>query len=108
MEDFGLQKMQEIQKQLQAKYKDQWSPLTPELGKQQLLWLVGELGEVVDVVKKEGDQKIMEDKGVRTHFVEEMVDVMMYFNDVMLCYDVTVEEFKHVYLEKHYRNMERW
>ncbi len=108
MEDFGLQKMQEIQRQLQEKYKDRWSPLTPELGKQQLLWLVGELGEVVDVVKKEGDQKIMEDKDVRTHFVEEMVDVMMYFNDVMLCYGVTVEEFKQVYLEKHHRNMGRW
>lgn len=50
----------------------------------------------------------MEDKDVRTHFVEKMVDVMMYFNDVTLCYGVTVEEFKQVYLEKHHRNMGRW
>lgn len=108
MIDLGFLEMQEIQKQLQDKYKERWSPLTPELGKQQLLWLIGELGEVVDVVKKEGDNKIMKDKDVRTHFIEEMVDVMMYFNDVMLCYDVSVEEMRRIYLEKHQRNMRRW
>lgn len=108
MEDLGFRQMQEIQKQLQDKYKDRWSPLTPELGKQQLLWLMIELGETADVIKKEGVKKIMEDQGVRTHFIEEMVDVMMYFNDVLLCYDVSVEELKRVYLEKHQRNMDRW
>ena len=33
---------------------------------------------------------------------------MMYFNDVMLCYDITPEELEEVYQEKHRRNMERW
>lgn len=108
MIDLGFLEMQEIQKQLQDKYRGKWSPLTPELGKQKLLWLMGELGEVVDVVKKEGGSKIMEDKDVRTHFIEEMVDVMMYFNDVMLCYDVSVEEMRRIYLEKHQRNLGRW
>lgn len=108
MEDLGFRQMQEIQKQLQDRYKDRWSPLTPELGRQKLLWLMIELGEAADVIKKDGDKKIMEDQGVRAHFIEEMVDVMMYFNDVLLCYDVSIEELKRVYLEKHQRNMDRW
>lgn len=108
MEDLGFREMQEIQKQLQEKYKEQWPPLSPELGRDELLWLMSELGEVADVMKKEGDRKIMEDQDVRAHFIEEMADVMMYFNDVMLCYDISVEEMRQIYLEKHQRNMSRW
>jgi len=108
MANFGFEEMQAIQKELQEKYKDKWLPLTPENGKNQLLWLMIELGEVADVIKKKGNARIMEDAEVRTQFVEEMCDVMMYFNDVMLCYDISIEELKEVYLQKHKRNMERW
>ena len=108
MDNFGFQEMQAIQKQLQEKYKDKWRPLSPEIGKDQLLYLLIELGEVADVMKKSGNQKIMEDTEVRKHFIEEMCDVLMYFNDVMLCYDISIEELKTVYLQKHKRNMERW
>jgi len=108
MANFGFEEMQAIQKELQEKYKDKWLPLTPESGKNQLLWLMIELGEVADVIKKKGNARIMEDAEVRTQFVEEMCDVMMYFNDVMLCYDISIEELKEVYLQKHKRNMERW
>lgn len=108
MEDFGFMQMQEIQKELQEKYKDKWESLSPEIGREQLLWLLIELGEVADIIKKDGDKKIMEESEVRKHFIEEMADVMMYFNDVMLCYGISVEELKNVYLEKHKRNMERW
>jgi len=108
MANFGFEEMQTIQKELQEKYKDKWLPLTPESGKNQLLWLMIELGEVADVIKKKGNARIMEDAEVRTQFVEEMCDVMMYFNDVMLCYDISIEELKEVYLQKHKRNMERW
>lgn len=45
---------------------------------------------------------------VREHFIEELCDVMMYFNDVMLCYGIAPEELERVYLEKHRRNLERW
>ena len=100
--------MQGIQKELQEKYKHKWSPLSPEIGKDQLLWLLIELGEVADVIKKSGNQKILEDKEVRTHFIEEMCDVLMYFNDVMLCYNISIEELKEIYLQKHKKNMERW
>lgn len=108
MEDFGFKEMRNIQLELQEKYKDKWKPLSPELGAEQLLWLMIELGEVADVIKKQGNQKIMEDREVRTHFIEEMADVMMYYNDVLLCYDISIEELKKVYLEKHERNMKRW
>ena len=108
MDNFSFQEMQAIQKQLQEKQKDKWRPLSPEIGKDQLLSLLIELGEVADVMKKSGNQKIMEDTEVRKHFIEEMCDVLMYFNDVMLCYDISIEELKTVYLQKHKRNMERW
>ncbi len=108
MEKFSLDKMQDIQKQLQEKYKDKWEPISPETGNNKLLWLMIELGEVADIIKKDGNKKIIEDENVRTHFIEEMCDVLMYFNDVMLCYNISVEELKDIYLEKHNKNMKRW
>jgi len=50
----------------------------------------------------------MNDPEIREHFVEEMCDVLMYFNDVMLCMGITPDELKRVYLAKHERNMSRW
>lgn len=108
MEDFGFNEMLEIQRQLQERYKSQWMPIEPQTAKEKLLWMMVELGEIADVIKKDGNQKIMEDKEVRSHFIEEMCDALMYFNDVMLCYGITTEEFKKVYLEKHERNLKRW
>lgn len=108
MADINFTKMQEIQKELQEKYKDKWEKLTPEIGHKQLLWMFIEAGEVADIIKKEGDEAIMNNSEVRKHFVEELCDVMMYFNDVMLCYDITPEELTKEYLAKHDRNMKRW
>lgn len=108
MEDFGFLEMQKIQKELHEKYKEKWGPLSPAIGRDQLLWLLIELGEAADIIKKDGDGKIMKEPDVRRHFIEEMADVMMYFNDVMLCYGISIEELKNVYLEKHKRNMKRW
>lgn len=108
MEDFGLIEMQKIQEELQEKYKNIWEPIGPETGKNKLLWLMIELGEAADIIKKRGSHKIVEDPKIRHHFVEEMCDVLMYFNDIMLCYDISVDELKRIYLEKHKRNLERW
>ena len=44
----------------------------------------------------------------REHFVEELCDVLMYLNDVMLCYGISPEEMEQVYRAKHARNMKRW
>ena len=107
-EDFGFEEMRRMQIRLQEKYQDKWEPVTPQTGRNKLLWLMIELGEVADIIKKEGDRKIVEEKKTRRHFIEEMADVLMYFNDVMLCYDISVEELKKIYCEKQERNMERW
>ena len=107
MGSFDFAAMQAIQKELQAKYFDRWGGLGPEKGVQSLLWAVGEIGEVADILKKQGGA-IMTDPETRRHFVEEFCDVMMYLNDLCLCYGVTPEEIETVYREKHRRNMQRW
>ncbi|WP_404989165.1 nucleotide pyrophosphohydrolase [Clostridium culturomicium] len=108
MENFGLNEMNIIQKQLQEKYKDKWGGLSPDKGRNQLLWMMIEVCEVADIIKKKGDSHIMNDEETRNHFLEELSDVLMYFNDVMLCYSISPEEIKKAYLEKYNKNMERW
>lgn len=54
MADFSISEMQEMQRTLQDKYKDKWEPICPEVGQNKLLWMVGEIGEVIDIVKKHG------------------------------------------------------
>lgn len=108
MADFTIGQMQEMQKALQAKYRHIWEPICPEIGQNKLLWMVGEIGEVIDIVKKHGGQKASEDPAVRHDLVEEMADVLMYFNDIMLCYGISEDELKGAYEEKFAKNMTRW
>ena len=108
MADFTLNEMQEMQKRLQNKYKDQWEPISPETGKNKLLWMIGEVGEVIDIVKKYGDLKAITDTELRKALVEEMADILMYYNDVMLCYGISADELKQSYTEKFEKNMTRW
>ena len=107
-EELGFSEMQEMQARLQEKYQDIWEPILPQTGQNKLLWLMIELGEAADIIKKDGAERIMEDKAVRAHFVEELADIMMYYNDVMLCFGVSADELKAVYREKHQKNMHRW
>lgn len=108
MADFGINEMQEMQKALQEKYKDKWQPICPETGRDKLLWMIGEIGEVIDIIKKNGGTKAAADAELRKDLVEEMADVLMYYNDVMLCYGITADELKQAYSEKFERNMKRW
>ena len=108
MDDFSIGEMQEMQKTLQDKYKDKWEPIGPETGKNKLLWMVGEIGEVVDIVKKNGGTKAASDLTLRDSLVEEMADVLMYYNDVMLCYGISAEELKKAYTKKFEKNLTRW
>ena len=39
MENLNFYKMQDIQKELQEKYKDKWGGLSPEKARNLLLWL---------------------------------------------------------------------
>ena len=72
------------------------------------LWMIGEIGEVIDIIKKNGDKSAVADSSVREHLIEEMADVLMYYNDVMLCYGITEDELKQAYIEKFQKNMKRW
>lgn len=108
MADFSMNEMLEMQRALQEKYKNRWEPICPEAGKHKLLWMLGEVGEVIDIVKKNGDQRACEDETLRKDLVEELADVLMYYNDVMLCYGITAEELKSAYTQKFERNMKRW
>ena len=108
MEDFTINEMQEMQKLLQEKYKDEWEPIEPETGKNKLLWMIGEIGEVIDIVKKNGGIKASVDVTLRQNLIEEMADVLMYYNDVMLCYGISAKELKQSYQSKFERNMKRW
>ncbi|MBQ8175797.1 MAG: MazG-like family protein [Oscillospiraceae bacterium] len=108
MSDFSVNEMLEMQRKLQEKYKDKWESICPETGKNKLLWMIGEIGEVIDIVKQNGGTKACEDAEIRAHLVEEMADVLMYYNDVMLCYGITADELKQAYTEKFECNMKRW
>ena len=107
-DDFSIGEMQEMQKILQEKYKDKWEKISPETGKHKLLWMIGEVGEVIDIIKKNGDRKAAEDAAVRADLVEELADVLMYYNDVLLCFGISAEELKQAYTEKFEKNMHRW
>ncbi|MBO7273215.1 MAG: nucleotide pyrophosphohydrolase [Clostridia bacterium] len=108
MQQFTMSEMQEMQKALQEKYTHKWEPICPEIGQNKLLWMIGEIGEVIDIVKKNGGEVACTDENIRHNLVEEMADVLMYFNDVMLCYGITEEEMKQAYTKKFERNMTRW
>lgn len=108
MEHLTVQNMLDMQNQLQEKYKGKWEPIGPETGKSKLLWMIAELGEVIDIVKKQGTDRIMHDTATRHDFVEEMADVLMYYCDILNCYSITEADLKTTYEEKFRRNMDRW
>lgn len=62
-----------------------------------LLWMMDEAGEVGDVIRKQG----LEEPEVRRYFVGEMCDVMMYFNDLMICFGISSDELAEQYRAKH-------
>ena len=108
MGDFTVEEMFAMQQALQEKYEDKWEPIGPEAGKHKLLWMLGEVGEVIDIIKKNGDKTAVEDAAIRQHLVEEMADVLMYYNDVLLCYGISGRELKEAYTAKFEKNMTRW
>ncbi len=108
MADFSINQMQEMQRALQDKYKHKWEPICAEIGQNKLLWMIGEIGEVIDIVKKHGGTKASTDEDLRKDLVEEMADVLMYYNDILRCFNISPEELKTAYTEKFQRNLNRW
>lgn len=70
--------------------------------------MIGEIGEVIDIVKKHGGLEVSQNEDLRKELIEELADVLMYYNDILLCYDISSEELKSTYVDKFKRNMERW
>lgn len=108
MSDFTINEMLRMQNALQEKYKDIWEPICAGNGQNKLLWMIGEIGEVIDIVKKHGGEKASSDPALRSQLIEELADVLMYYNDVLNCYGISSDELKSAYTEKFERNMKRW
>jgi NTP pyrophosphatase (non-canonical NTP hydrolase) len=108
MSEFTINEMLAMQDRLQEKYRDKWEPITPDTGKNKLLWMIGEIGEVIDIVKKNGGRNASEEAAIRSHLIEELADVLMYYNDVLRCYGISSDELKKAYIAKFERNMSRW
>ena len=83
MKEFDINEMLDMQRSLQEKYKDKWEKISPEAGKHKLLWMIGEIGEVIDIVKKYGDDKACDEAGEREHLIEELADVLVYCQDLL-------------------------
>jgi NTP pyrophosphatase (non-canonical NTP hydrolase) len=107
MSDLRISDMLQYQRVLLEKHKDNWDPHIPENGRNSLLWCIDEIGEIIAIIKKKGEQAIMENEHVRAHFVEECSDVMMYFVDMLDCYGISAEEFSEAFEKKAKRNLNR-
>ena len=104
--DLSLADMLEMLTELHAEHPD-WGALDATAGRNQLLWLTGELGEVIDVVKKNDPAHLSQPGYAGDCLTEEIADVMMYLNDVLLCYDIAPEEISRAYYKKHLYNLRR-
>ena len=105
--DLSVSEMMTLQRRLYEPHRDEWPPMEPEYAKDYILYMMEEVGEVIAIIKKKGGQQILSDREVRQAFLEEMADVLMYYNDVLLRYHVTAEEIADAYRRKHERNMGR-
>lgn len=105
--DLSVSQMMRLQQALFEPHKDKWSPMEPEYGKDFILYMVEEIGEVISIVKKKGSAAIMDDAAVREAFLGEMADVLMYYHDILLRFHVTPEEISEAYLKKHSYDMTR-
>lgn len=107
MDNIKISDMMDMQMELWEQHKDKWSPMEAEYGRNFILWMMEEMGECIAIIKKKGDTAIMEEKSVRSAFVEELSDVLMYYFDILLRYGVTPEEISNAYIKKHNKNMGR-
>jgi NTP pyrophosphatase (non-canonical NTP hydrolase) len=105
--DLRVSEMLKLSQELWEKHKNTWSPLEPEYGKDSILYMIEEVGEVISIIKKKGEKDIMNDVAVRERFVEELGDVLMYYMDTLNKFKISSNEFSSVYLKKFQANMRR-
>lgn len=107
MDDLSFSQMLKMQFELWEKHKNTWSPLEPQYARNHFLWMIGEIGEVLEIIKKCEETRIMNDNEVKLAFTEELCDVLMYFNDILLRYNITAADIATAYTKKHAKNMKR-
>ena len=56
--DINFSEMMKMQKELWEVNKDKWSPMEAKYGRNFLLWMIEEMGEVISIIKKKGDNAI--------------------------------------------------
>ncbi len=105
--DLSISQMMQAQRELYERHKQEWNPREPEAGRDHILYMIEEIGEVVAILKKKGNTAVVDDAAVREAFLGEMADVMMYYIATLLCYHVTPEEFSQAFEKVHARNMGR-
>ncbi len=107
MDTLSIKDMMDMQTELQKKYEGIWQAVAPENAHKSLLWALGEVGEIIDIFKKKGHEAVLSSDTLRTHFMEETVDVMMYLWDMLACMGISSDEFSEIYAKKHDFNMKR-
>lgn len=107
MKNVAIKDMLDLSNKLFDLHSHEWMQKTPESNIFYLAWLVGEVGEVIDIVKKKGPSKIMRDEKTRTEMLEEIVDCYFYLADIINRYGYTPEEFSKMYLDKMNYNLKR-
>lgn len=105
--DLKISDMLEMSYKLWEKNKDSWSPMEPEYGRSFILYMIEEIGEAIAVIKKKGEEQIMNNPEVREHFVEELGDVLMYYMDILNRFHITPGELSKSYVKKFEKNMIR-
>lgn len=107
MKDISISEMMDMQLELWNMNKDIWNKMEPAQARNMMLWMIEEIGEAIAIIKKKGEMEIMENGEVRERFIEEMVDIMMYYSAVMLRLEITPEEYASMYHKKQSKNKER-
>lgn len=107
MKDLRISDMMQMQLKLWECNREKWSPFEPQYGRESLLWMIEEVGEIISIIKKKEESDIMDDHEVRNKFVEEFADVFMYLTDTMMRYGITPDEISTAYVEKHIKNLGR-
>ena len=55
--DIKISDMMKMQMELWELNKDNWSPMEAKYGRNFLLWMIEEMGEVISIIKKKGVKK---------------------------------------------------
>lgn len=105
--ELSIKEMLDSSNQLFELNKDKWAERTPESNIYWVAWLVGEVGEVIDIIKKKGVDKIMNHTETRQEMLEEISDCYMYLADILNRYEFSATEFSEAYRKKMNHNLTR-